>query len=305
LETLNLFKNKLSGSIPKELGQLTNLTQLQLQDNELSGTIPPELGKLSKLTIIKINNNEELCGQVPPEFEKVETKKLNIKSTCSSNKTPTITFIIVGICIFVVCLSILIFIVFKNKQNKNKNKLRHRPSIIIRVNNYKNQDNDINNDDNDTYSYNIDDQAIILPPSYNEAIEYRNPTIAERKNLYTGIYSAYPSSSSNSRDEKRKFDSDTIPISTEIGREGSNSSIYSASLVAPPSTKDKKEEKDEKDKKGVSKSEKFSIVLPSYNLSVTPVTEPIENKRNSEVYSALPVSPQESEIAGRGKKVLI
>ena len=44
---LNLGANQLSGSIPPELGNLTNLTLLALGGNQLSGSIPPELGNLT------------------------------------------------------------------------------------------------------------------------------------------------------------------------------------------------------------------------------------------------------------------
>ena len=46
---LRLSGNSLSGSIPSELGNLTNLTGLYLNDNSLSGSIPSELGNLTNL----------------------------------------------------------------------------------------------------------------------------------------------------------------------------------------------------------------------------------------------------------------
>jgi Leucine-rich repeat (LRR) protein len=39
----------LSGSIPPELGKLTNVVNLYLTNNQLSGSIPPELGNLTNL----------------------------------------------------------------------------------------------------------------------------------------------------------------------------------------------------------------------------------------------------------------
>ena len=57
LTTLDLAFNSLSGSIPSELGSLINLTELNLSDNSLSGSIPPELGSLINLTNLYLNDN--------------------------------------------------------------------------------------------------------------------------------------------------------------------------------------------------------------------------------------------------------
>ncbi|MXZ01127.1 S8 family serine peptidase, partial [Candidatus Poribacteria bacterium] len=47
---LDLHANNLTGEIPIQLSNLTNLTRLQLAGNALTGTIPSELGNLSNLT---------------------------------------------------------------------------------------------------------------------------------------------------------------------------------------------------------------------------------------------------------------
>ena len=47
LEVLSLNGNQLTGTIPPELGSLTNLERLYLSDNQLTGPIPPELGRAS------------------------------------------------------------------------------------------------------------------------------------------------------------------------------------------------------------------------------------------------------------------
>ncbi|GAU32794.1 hypothetical protein TSUD_152430 [Trifolium subterraneum] len=41
--------NALSGELPKELGNLTQLISLAFGDNKLSGSLPSEIGKLVKL----------------------------------------------------------------------------------------------------------------------------------------------------------------------------------------------------------------------------------------------------------------
>ena len=50
-EILWLHGNQLTGEIPKELGNLANLTLLFLYGNQLTGEIPKELGNLSNLTL--------------------------------------------------------------------------------------------------------------------------------------------------------------------------------------------------------------------------------------------------------------
>jgi hypothetical protein len=67
LVNLNLHSNQLSGSIPPELGNLTNLQKLYLQANMLSGSIPPELGNLSSVTTVYLFSNQ-LSGSIPPEL---------------------------------------------------------------------------------------------------------------------------------------------------------------------------------------------------------------------------------------------
>ena len=64
---LNLSNNDLSGSIPPELGNLSELEELHLRHNNLSGSIPPELGNISFLEILSLEHNS-LGGSIPPEL---------------------------------------------------------------------------------------------------------------------------------------------------------------------------------------------------------------------------------------------
>ena len=57
LETLDLGGNQLTGEIPTELGSLSNLQGLYLYYNELTGDIPAELGSLSNLHDLYLSNN--------------------------------------------------------------------------------------------------------------------------------------------------------------------------------------------------------------------------------------------------------
>jgi len=67
LTYLNLGHNKLTGEIPSEIGNLTNLTYLHLGGNELTGEIPSEIWNLTNLTSMMLYNNE-LTGSIPSEI---------------------------------------------------------------------------------------------------------------------------------------------------------------------------------------------------------------------------------------------
>ena len=54
---IDLSSNQLNGSIPSELGDLSNLEELWLYSNELSGPIPGELGDLSNLRLLILSLN--------------------------------------------------------------------------------------------------------------------------------------------------------------------------------------------------------------------------------------------------------
>ena len=62
-----LFGGTLTGSIPPEIGNLTNLTSLILINNQLTGSIPPELGNLTYLGSLDLSNNQ-LTGSIPLEL---------------------------------------------------------------------------------------------------------------------------------------------------------------------------------------------------------------------------------------------
>ena len=70
LKSLRMSGNNLGGSIPNELGNLTALINLELHDNNLSGSIPTEVGRLSKLTWLELSRND-LSGSIPAEMSKL------------------------------------------------------------------------------------------------------------------------------------------------------------------------------------------------------------------------------------------
>ena len=70
-DTLDLYNQELTGSIPPEIGCLTNLTYLHLGSNQLTGEIPSEIGNLTNLTYLNLGNNQ-LTGSIPPEICNLE-----------------------------------------------------------------------------------------------------------------------------------------------------------------------------------------------------------------------------------------
>ena len=64
---LVLQSGGLTGSIPSELGRVSNLQQLDLRDNNLTGQIPIELGSLSGLQELWLAGNQ-LTGCIPTEL---------------------------------------------------------------------------------------------------------------------------------------------------------------------------------------------------------------------------------------------
>jgi len=69
---LNLSNQGLIGSIPPEIGCLTNLTHLTLSSNQLTGEIPSEIWKMTNLTWLDLGfqnyYNIGLTGEIPPEI---------------------------------------------------------------------------------------------------------------------------------------------------------------------------------------------------------------------------------------------
>ena len=56
--------NQLTGEIPTEVGNMTNLEGLGLAFNQFTGEIPPEIGNLTNLTGLNLSSNQ-LTGKIP------------------------------------------------------------------------------------------------------------------------------------------------------------------------------------------------------------------------------------------------
>ena len=86
---LSLRQRRLSGTIPPELGKLSELSSLDLNGNRLSGEIPAELGRLSKLAALHLYDNR-LEGRIPPELEQLTSlEELNLHSNQLDGSIPS------------------------------------------------------------------------------------------------------------------------------------------------------------------------------------------------------------------------
>ena len=84
-DILVLYNQELTGSIPLEIGCLTNLTHLVLSSNQLTGSIPPEMGNLTSLTELFLYDNQ-LTGEIPQEVcDLMESNNINIDAILSGN----------------------------------------------------------------------------------------------------------------------------------------------------------------------------------------------------------------------------
>ncbi|WP_270999924.1 immunoglobulin-like domain-containing protein [Listeria seeligeri] len=102
LESLEIcYKRNLSGTIPDEIGNLTNLTYLRLMGNSLNGTIPDSIGNLTKLQTLDLAGNamnstyngyraEGLGGAVPESVGNLtELKELKLGSYSNFTSLPS------------------------------------------------------------------------------------------------------------------------------------------------------------------------------------------------------------------------
>jgi len=89
LRKFHMGYNSVSGPIPPEFGNLTALTQAYLYSNALTGEIPAELGGLSQLAELWLYDNE-LKGPLPPEVGDMTglTRLILTKNTGLSGPLP-------------------------------------------------------------------------------------------------------------------------------------------------------------------------------------------------------------------------
>ncbi|XP_021817314.1 MDIS1-interacting receptor like kinase 2-like isoform X2 [Prunus avium] len=90
IQGLKLQYNNLSGLIPPEIGNATQINVLELSSNHLVGLIPKEFGKLSLLVKLMLNGNQ-LSGRIPSEFGSLnDLEYLDLSTNKFSGSIPSI-----------------------------------------------------------------------------------------------------------------------------------------------------------------------------------------------------------------------
>ncbi|CAI9276209.1 unnamed protein product [Lactuca saligna] len=89
LTILYLHSNNISGPIPIELGNLKSLTECKVYNNQLSGSIPSSLGNLTSLNILYLYGNQ-LSGHIPIELGNLKSlNKLDVGENQLSGSIPS------------------------------------------------------------------------------------------------------------------------------------------------------------------------------------------------------------------------
>jgi len=83
--SLSLVLNTLTGEIPSEIGNLTNLIYLNLSYNQLTGSIPSSIGNLTNLEELSLKMNL-LTGEIPQEVcDLIESNNLGFGNITYGN----------------------------------------------------------------------------------------------------------------------------------------------------------------------------------------------------------------------------
>lgn len=67
LRELRLYANRMTGSIPTEVGLASKLESLRLETNFFTGSLPSEIGSLTLLTDLDLKNNA-FTGSIPAQY---------------------------------------------------------------------------------------------------------------------------------------------------------------------------------------------------------------------------------------------
>ena len=90
LTDLRFVDCKVNGDIPEEIYTLSKLSSLYLTNNKVTGTLSPKIGDLTELTNIYIDQNPNLGGTLPEEIGNLsKLVNLNIAKTAFSGSIPS------------------------------------------------------------------------------------------------------------------------------------------------------------------------------------------------------------------------
>ncbi|KAK8504735.1 hypothetical protein V6N12_046984 [Hibiscus sabdariffa] len=88
----SLLGNRLTGPIPVELANLSNLTSLVLEVNGFSGPLPPELGDLSRLERMHLSSNN-FTGEIPGAYARLTSlREFRISDNNFAGQIPEFIF---------------------------------------------------------------------------------------------------------------------------------------------------------------------------------------------------------------------
>ena len=89
LTVLKFNQCKLTGELPEEVFNLTKLTDLYFQSNDLTGTFSDKYTQLTSLKNLYINNNKNLGGSLPASIGQLtKLESINIAQTKFSGTIP-------------------------------------------------------------------------------------------------------------------------------------------------------------------------------------------------------------------------
>ncbi|KAK9682397.1 hypothetical protein RND81_10G071000 [Saponaria officinalis] len=87
--TIDFLSNRLVGTIPEELTNISKLMQLNLSNNHFTGSIPGYIGKLQMLESLDLSNNN-LSGTIPQSLSTIPwLSKLNVSNNHLHGPIPT------------------------------------------------------------------------------------------------------------------------------------------------------------------------------------------------------------------------
>ncbi|CAA7048006.1 unnamed protein product [Microthlaspi erraticum] len=138
--SLDLSSSGLSGTIPRQIGDLSQLQKLDLSNNSFTGGIPEFLASLKSLTVINLSWNN-FSGSVPKSLRDMEKKGLKLivqgnSKLCSSpacesegnNKKEWLVPVVASVSALTVVTVVLILIFYIYGSKRQSKALR--PSIV-------------------------------------------------------------------------------------------------------------------------------------------------------------------------------